>query len=169
MSAKALRAMYEACAPQWNLSPEGRKALAEVKGEIDALEANEAKRAQESRLFEAKLCGDTVRVELFYPRSDGHPKFVEVGICDVRANDGARLSYDFEEDGFRVEQPTSRVVFVPDTSSALGGGLECRETWTQVFFAQSWALELSDEEKIASEDAALEESRQHRAALKGKR
>jgi hypothetical protein len=29
MSTKALRAMCEAAAPQWNLWPEGRKALAE--------------------------------------------------------------------------------------------------------------------------------------------
>lgn len=166
MSTKAIRAMYEACTPQWSLSPEGRKALADVKAELDALEAGEAKRAQEARLFEAKLYGDTVLVELFYPRSEGHPKFVEVGICDVRANDGVRLSYDFDEDGFRVEQPTARAVFLPDAGEA--GEVHEPDAWTQVFFAQSWALALSDEEREAARDAAFAQQAQHRAELKGK-
>ena len=56
--------------------------------------------------------GDTLRVELLYPPYEADPfgggriRYVELNQESVRASDGIRLHYDFDRDGFVVEQET---------------------------------------------------------------
>ena len=72
-------------------------------------------------------------IELFYPRSDGAAKYIEVGLMDVRAADGIRISYDFGRDGYIVEQASTFQWEVDDPV--------CDEDWQEVAFIQAWARE----------------------------
>ena len=69
-------------------------------------------------------------LQLWYPRTDEAQRHVEVELIDTRANDGLRLSFDFDRDGWAIEQPL--------------GGAEDEEgetIWVEVFFARGWGLE----------------------------
>jgi hypothetical protein len=83
-----------------------------------------------------KVRGDTLLAELWYPRSDGEPQYVEIDLVDVRASDGIRVSYDFERDGWVIEQ---RSQFGNDETT----GKILDPNWTEVAFVQSWALDNS--------------------------
>ena len=72
---------------------------------------------------------DTAHVDLWYPRSRGIG-FVEVGLVDVRAADSVRLSYDFDRDGWRIEQREG---------IDRGGCIEDGD-WVEVAFLRAWAL-----------------------------
>jgi hypothetical protein len=72
-------------------------------------------------------------IDLYYPRS-GDVQTIDIDLVDVRANDGLRIRYDFDRDGWVIMQP-KRVL--QDT----GPGTAEIETWHEVFFAQAWALE----------------------------
>lgn len=52
-------------------------------------------------VIDRRLC-----VEMFYPRQEDEPNCVEIDLIDVRASDGIRVRYDFERDGWVIEQPT---------------------------------------------------------------
>lgn len=78
---------------------------------------------------------DTLSFEFSYPRLDGKIKYLEVGLSDVRASDGIRVSYDFDRDGFVIEQPYINEVDMGDYIDAT------KETWEEVGFFESWALE----------------------------
>ena len=43
--------------------------------------------------------GDSVHVDLWYPRTANPIKAVQVGLVDVRAADDIRIEYDFDRDG----------------------------------------------------------------------
>ena len=46
-------------------------------------------------------------VAMQYPRiDDDRIHTIEVNICEVRAADGVRVSYDFDRDGWKIEQST---------------------------------------------------------------
>ena len=77
--------------------------------------------------------GLTAHVDIWYPECEGRPKFLNVGLIDVRASDGVRLHYDFERDGFVVEQPKPIVERVEED-----GCIVCGEEWIEVGFFQSW-------------------------------
>lgn len=77
--------------------------------------------------------GKTACIDLWYPRCDDRPEYLEVGLVDVRAADGIRLHYDFDRDGFVVEQPKPIVEKVDET-----GCIHCGEEWIEVGFFQSW-------------------------------
>lgn len=78
--------------------------------------------------------GDTVVAEFFYPRI--HPvKHVEIGLSDVRASDSIRAHYDFERDGWVVEQSYINEVQKDGYIDATG------EQWEEVGFFGAWALE----------------------------
>ncbi len=79
---------------------------------------------------QVSLREDTVDVELYYPRIN-KVKFIEVGLMDVRANDGMRLHYDYDRDGWVIEQPTKLEWEV---------GEEPDPHWKEVAFIQAWAL-----------------------------
>lgn len=81
---------------------------------------------------------DTVCVEMAYPRLN-KIKHIEVGICDVRASDGIRIHYDFDRDGYVIEQP-----YIVEVDK--GSYIDCVEHWKETAFVQSWALEDLNEE-----------------------
>lgn len=76
--------------------------------------------------------GNTIFANLWYPR-DGEVKFVNVGLVDVRASDGIRICYDFERDGWSIQQPTVHSWDANDKVMDRG--------WREVAFAQSWQLD----------------------------
>ena len=75
---------------------------------------------------------DTKYVRLEYPRTST-VKFIEVALGDIRAADDIRISYDFERDGWKVEQasvfewPANEIAFDRD--------------WQEVAFVKAWARE----------------------------
>jgi len=73
---------------------------------------------------------DTATVDLEYPRSN-EIKFIEVGLCDVRAADSIRISYDFKRDGYKIEQAS---IFEWN-----GDDIESDPDWKEVAFVQAWA------------------------------
>lgn len=72
----------------------------------------------------------TVHVDLFYPRSPGNPEYLEVGLLAVRAADNIRISYDFDRDGWVIEQ-ASVFEWEPDDE-------EMDPDWQEVAFVQAW-------------------------------
>lgn len=77
-------------------------------------------------------CNDDEMIVGLSPRYNGSPKFLIVELNDVRAADGIRLSYDFDRDGWRVEQASTfswPAGVVPDPD------------WQEVAFVQAWARE----------------------------
>lgn len=83
---------------------------------------------------------DTMRVEFAYPRLEGHIKYIELGLGDVRASDGIRIHYDFERDGYVIEQ-----YYIIEKQ--MDGYIDAAtETWEEVGFFQSWALESKGKE-----------------------
>jgi len=80
---------------------------------------------------------DGVRVELNYPRTEAAlTKFIEVGLCDVRAADSIRIDYDYDRDGWRIMQQAFNE----------HGGASEPEDWHEVYFAQAWQLEKPSKE-----------------------
>jgi hypothetical protein len=75
--------------------------------------------------------GDELRIELTYPRSTGHAKFICIGLMDVRGADDIRISYDFDRDGWRIEQAS---VFAWDADDPV-----CDPDWQEVAFCTAWA------------------------------
>ena len=67
------------------------------------------------------------------PRSEGAAKFIQVGLEDVRSADDIRVSYDFDRDGWVVEQ-ASRFEWDADDTV-------CDPDWAEVSFVQAWARE----------------------------
>ena len=77
---------------------------------------------------------DTKRVDLEYPRSEGSPKFVQVGLIDVRAADDVRLHYDFDRNGWVVEQASIFSWSSDETKFDMD--------WKEVAFIKAWAREI---------------------------
>lgn len=75
---------------------------------------------------------DTIFVELWYPRSR-EIKHVEIDLVDVRASDGIRVTYDFDRDGWSVQQPT-RLSWPAEDKV-------CDPGWKEVAFVRSWQLD----------------------------
>ena len=77
---------------------------------------------------------DTKYIELSYPRCKDQAKYIKVDLMDVRAADGIRISYDFDRDGWVIEQ----------ASNFAWKGLsmeECDRDWKEVAFVQAWGRE----------------------------
>jgi hypothetical protein len=81
--------------------------------------------------------GTTREIDLWYPRVEGNPVFVEVGLMDVRAADSIRVSYDFERDGWKIEQAST---FSWECDDAV-----CDPNWQEVAFVKAWAREVEVE------------------------
>lgn len=82
--------------------------------------------------------GDMVTVEIWYPGSDGQRvRFVEVGLLDVRAADSVRISYDFDRDGWKIEQ--ARFFDGAPIGEVYDPG------WAEVAFVRAWALREREE------------------------
>lgn len=79
--------------------------------------------------------GDELQVELVYPRNEDpgiqRLKHVIVGLEDVRATDSVRVTYDFERNGWSIQQAS---IFEWEVND------EVRDPdWQEVAFVPSWA------------------------------
>jgi len=72
---------------------------------------------------------DFERIELSYPRQRDI-KFIHVGLSDVRATDDIRISYDFDRDGWLIEQAT--------VHEWIGEDNECDPKWKESAFIPEW-------------------------------
>ena len=92
---------------------------------------------------------DTVSVDLVYPpRTEADNaarrcRYVEIGLECVRASDGFRVHYDFERDGWCVEQQ-SKFSWTAEEDHASGGNPD--RGWKETGFIQSWAADETEED-----------------------
>ena len=83
---------------------------------------------------EAEIHGDTLHVDLWYPRVEDNPvDKIQVGLIDVRAADDIRIGYDFDRDGWVVEQAST---FEWEADDKV-----CDEDWQEVAFIEAWGRE----------------------------
>lgn len=76
---------------------------------------------------------DTLYTELWYP-CHSSVKFIEIDLIDVRANDGLRLYFDFERDGWVIQQASKWEWDVDEPIDY---------DWQEVAFIEGWAREKS--------------------------
>lgn len=81
--------------------------------------------------------GTTREIDLWYPCVDGNPVFIEVGLMAVRAADSIRISYDFDRDGWKIEQAST---FEWECDDKV-----CDPDWQEVAFVRAWAREVKVE------------------------
>jgi hypothetical protein len=84
---------------------------------------------KQNDITDVAVYGDTAHIDFWYPRCEGRIKYLHVGLVDVRASDGIRIHYDFDRDGYAIEQ--EQYVEYGDTSEGL-------DIWIEVAFIQSW-------------------------------
>ena len=77
--------------------------------------------------------GDTIWLNLWYPRTGKEPNKIEIGLMDVRAADSIQISYDFKRDGWVIKQAST---FQWD-----GNDTVCDPDWQEVAFIQAWGRE----------------------------
>ena len=88
---------------------------------------------------------DRLHIELTYPphsdaeNTHGQCRYVYVNQESVRASDGIRIYYDFERDGFVIEQPKQRIIVRENYDEII-------EDWIEVGFFRSWHLMRGEEE-----------------------
>lgn len=82
--------------------------------------------------------GDTACLDIWYP-DQREVKFIEVGLMAVRATDSIRISYNFERNGWIIEQ-ASRFGWNCDDDI-------CDRDWQEVSFVGSWARAETDEQE----------------------
>jgi hypothetical protein len=83
-------------------------------------------------LENAQINGDTLHIDLWYPRSDDFEvKQIQIGLMDVRVADDIRVSYDFDRNGWVVQQAS---VFEWEP-----GDTEQDHGWTEVAFIKAWS------------------------------
>lgn len=88
--------------------------------------------------------GDEAHITVMYPNNpDSLIKHLVINQCSVRASDGVRLHYDYDRDGFVIEQASK---WEWDEKDEV-----CDPDWQEVAFVQSWARE-SDTDDTAPED-----------------
>lgn len=106
--------------------------------------------------FHVSRMDAALHVELTYPpytdadNTKGQLRYIIVDQESVRASDGVRLHYDYDRDGFVVEQNKSRLRRVSDNS------YESVDDWIETGFFKSWLFGSSDEEQSAAADAEWE-------------
>lgn len=89
--------------------------------------------SKQSGITDVAVHGDTASVDIWYPRADDRPSFLCVGLVDVRAADSLRISYDFDRDGWKIEQ-ASKFEWEADDPV-------CDPDWQEVAFIEAWARE----------------------------
>ncbi len=75
---------------------------------------------------------DTVEFEFAYP-TQNRVKYLEVGLCCVRASDSIRISYSHKRNGWVVEQAS---IFEWDSDDNIQD-----PDWQEVAFIESWGRE----------------------------
>lgn len=114
---------------------------------------HESEYGQSPMNFHVAKHGDELHVDLTYPpwtdadNKTGQCRYVVVNQEAVRASDGVRLHYDYERDGFVVEQPRPYVTLAD-------GVYHSGQTWIEVGFFQSWKFDRPESEQMAAADAA---------------
>jgi hypothetical protein len=94
--------------------------------------SDQAKRELPEHMRETLSSDGKIRqVELWYPSVEGNPTHVEVNLMCVRATDGIRISYDYDRNGWKVEQDSN-------VGEAAGDG---DPDWQEVAFVASWGRE----------------------------
>ncbi len=93
--------------------------------------------------FHIERHDDTLSVELTYPpRTSDNPnrqvRYVEFDQESVRASDGIRVSYDYERDGYVIEQASK---FEWDAADTV-----CDRDWQEVAFVQAWGRDTRDDD-----------------------
>jgi hypothetical protein len=84
-------------------------------------------------LSQAHQHGDEMHLDLWYPRNETSPvKSLVIGLMDVRAADNIRVSYDFDRDGWRIEQ---------EEIMTDNGHYQSTGVWIEVAFIQAWGNE----------------------------
>lgn len=81
------------------------------------------------------------RINLSYPPRPGESeanrdKYIEVGLIDLRSADSIRISYDFDRDGWKIEQ--SSVFECPAEEAEKNPDWQ---DWQEVAFIKAWARE----------------------------
>lgn len=86
-------------------------------------------------------------VNLWYPRAGWtnmepyrNCDMIEVGLMDVRSADSLRISYDFDRDGWKIEQAWIEVVSVPPSPEHSHGYGDHADRWEEVAFIRAWGL-----------------------------
>lgn len=99
-----------------------------------------SKKCKHQACAEVSCHGETLHADIWYPgRKDDTGdaiQHIEVGLYDVRAADSVRVHYDFDRDGWVVEQAS--------TFSWEAGDNKCDPDWQEVSFAQAWARKKED-------------------------
>lgn len=89
-------------------------------------------------LSNAKQHGDELHIDLWYPRNESSEvKSLVIGLMDVRAADNIRVSYDFDRDGWKIEQAS---VFSWDADDEV-----CDSDWQEVAFVKAFGREKENE------------------------
>jgi hypothetical protein len=79
-------------------------------------------------------------ITLEYPRLNDVDT-LEIDLCDVRASDGIRITYDFDRDGWVMWQPKGVEMMHCDACDVHLMNSKGEEEWVEVAFAKSWAKE----------------------------
>lgn len=109
---------------------------------MPATKIHESKYGESPNNFDISKVDDELHIELTYPpRTDAdnthdQVRYVVVNQESVRASDGIRMFYDFERDGWVIQQGSVWEWEADDT--------QCDEDWQEVAFIQSWAREKSE-------------------------
>lgn len=72
---------------------------------------------------------DTATIDIWYP-TQNDIKFIEVGLMDARAADNIRCSYDFNRDGWKIEQ-ASKFEWEENEDDS-------DSDWQEVAFIKAW-------------------------------
>lgn len=98
-----------------------------------------------NHLIDAEIWGDEnnrkMNINFSYPRFEPNINEIEVGLSDVRASDGIKITYDFDRDGYVIMQPYFEEV-------QRDGYTEEVTHWQEVGFFGSWALEEKNISKL---------------------
>lgn len=79
--------------------------------------------------------GDELAVTLTYPNHN-LLKYVIFDQESTRGSDGIRISYDYDRDGYKIEQPTKTSFCSVDE----------KQVWVEVAFVQAWASSEEEEQ-----------------------
>jgi hypothetical protein len=83
-------------------------------------------------LDEARQIHDELHIDIWYPRCDENPiKSIVIGLMDVRAADNIKVTYDFDRDGWKIEQASVFEWVFTDKV--------CDPGWKEVAFVQAWS------------------------------
>lgn len=81
---------------------------------------------------QVQVRGNVAHYDIWYPRSSDVDT-AQIGLVCVRASDDIRVTFDFDRDGWSIQQEVS--VDEPCGTCSYATG-----EWVEVYFAPAWAL-----------------------------